>query len=280
MLIRLCPFDSLQRAGFPPENKHSNPKLPVNKSQESVARQGMRRRAATKIIVASVGSACLLAALLLATVFNTPRRIRRLEFFLRNVNDRGAIVFAGDSIIAQWGDLRASFPGMRVTNRGLGGDSTVHLDRRLRTDVLFSRPSAVVLLIGTNDLNGGERPDVVVTRLLTILQRLRENSLHLPIVVCKLTPRERIAGKFPERIKEFNSRIEESLRDDPDTIVFDSWSLFADPAGTVSTELFPDGLHPGSKAYARWATALKPILEELSAGVPPIKIKPRSEGLT
>jgi lysophospholipase L1-like esterase len=62
-------------------------------------------------------------------------------------------VFLGDSITQGWNDLASAFPDMKVANRGInGGDTTRGVLIRLQDDVLSLDPAAIVLLIGTNDL--------------------------------------------------------------------------------------------------------------------------------
>ena len=70
--------------------------------------------------------------------------------------DQGALVFLGDSITQGWGDnMGNSFPGVKVANRGISGDTTRGVLIRLKEDVLSLNPKGVVILIGTNDLEEG-----------------------------------------------------------------------------------------------------------------------------
>ena len=90
----------------------------------------------------------------------------------RSQQDQGAVVLLGDSITQGWNDrLPAAFPGMKVANRGISGDTTRGVLIRLKDDVLALNPAAVVLLIGTNDLEEGARPDVVESNMRLILRR-------------------------------------------------------------------------------------------------------------
>ena len=67
--------------------------------------------------------------------------------------DQGAVVFLGDSITQGWGaKFRDQFPGMKLANRGIGGDTTRGMLIRLQEDVLSLTPSAIVILAGTNDI--------------------------------------------------------------------------------------------------------------------------------
>ena len=68
--------------------------------------------------------------------------------------------------------LGAAFPGVKVANRGISGDTTRGVLIRLQEDVLALNPTAVVLLIGTNDLEEGAAPDVIAGNLKLILAAL------------------------------------------------------------------------------------------------------------
>jgi lysophospholipase L1-like esterase len=205
------------------------------------------------------GVVAVLAALLL---FGSARRAQRLAFWLKQPWERGAVVFVGDSIIANWTRLPAAFPGWKVANRGLGGDSTLDVLRRLERDVLGLKPTAIVLLAGTNDLNARVDPGEVLTRIKAILQSIRGRFPRVPVVVCKLTPRGAVPGLFPERILQLNRSLDSAFAGDQNTIVFDTWSLFADRRGEPWPDDFPDRLHPSSGAYAKWASALQPVLTQ------------------
>ena len=92
-------------------------------------------------------------------------RERRSAWASRVEADRDAVVFLGDSITQEWGDgLNAAFPGVKLVNRGISGDTTRGVLIRLEEDVLALRPAAVVLLIGTNDLEEGAPPEVIASQ--------------------------------------------------------------------------------------------------------------------
>src|SRR5919107_3626071 len=86
-------------------------------------------------------------------------RDRRSAWAKQREPDRGAVVFLGDSITQGWGGgLGAAFPGVKIANRGISGDTTRGVLIRLQEDVLALEPAAVVLLIGTNDLDEAATP--------------------------------------------------------------------------------------------------------------------------
>src|SRR5712671_5615183 len=98
---------------------------------------------------------------------------RRSAWHQRAQQDQKAVVFLGDSITQGWGDdMGGSFPGVKLANRGISGDTTRGVLIRLQDDVLALHPSAIVLLIGTNDLEEGADPETIAANLQLILARL------------------------------------------------------------------------------------------------------------
>lgn len=195
----------------------------------------------------------------------TQRRIRRLDFWWHRSRDRGAVVFVGDSITQLWTDLANAFPNWKVANRGLSGDHTANVLRRLPTDILPLQPRAVVLLVGSNDLDQGIDPAVVLANLRTIVSALRADSPRLPIAICKIMPRGETGGPFAGCARDLNARIEKEFGREPATTIVDTWTPFSDDNGAPRPEDFPDHIHPGPRGYDKWAAALKPILTQWAA---------------
>ena len=202
----------------------------------------------------------ILLGVLAGPLLKSSHRMRRVGFWLSWSHDVGSVVFVGDSIVAGWKDLAAAFPEHKVANRGLNGDRTVDVLNRLETDVLSLRPVGVVLLIGTNDLNSGAEPEGALANIEAIIRAVRGRFPGLPIVICKLMPRAIVPGRFPDQILELNAALDEAFRTDADSVVLDTWTLFADARGAPHSEDFPDLLHPGPKGYSAWAAALRPVL--------------------
>ncbi|MEA3210723.1 MAG: hypothetical protein QOE70_3780 [Chthoniobacter sp.] len=177
--------------------------------------------------------------------------------------DEGAVVFFGDSITQGWQSLEKDFPNVKVANRGISGDTTRGLRGRLAEDVLAVHPKAVALLIGTNDLDQGAEPEVVVENLRAVIDELHRANPRLPVVISKVMPRGAKPGKFPEKIQALNALYEAAFKSDPQVSFCDTWSLFNDGTGQCKKEEFPDMLHPNAAGYAKWVDALRPIFEKL-----------------
>ncbi|MCA9086783.1 MAG: hypothetical protein KDA81_22150, partial [Planctomycetaceae bacterium] len=91
---------------------------------------------------------------------------RRTEFAAEADQKQNAIVFLGDSITQGLGnDFRKQFSDLLLANRGISGDTTRGMLIRMQDDVLSLNPSAVVLLMGTNDLEENATPEVIAANL-------------------------------------------------------------------------------------------------------------------
>ncbi|MDB6031442.1 MAG: Lipolytic protein family [Verrucomicrobiales bacterium] len=186
---------------------------------------------------------------------------QRLNWWLNQQKDKGAVVFLGDSITEGWNTLAKDFPGIKVANRGIGGDTTRGVRLRMKEDVEDLNPAAVVLLIGTNDLGLGGKPETVAENIKAILASLREHDPRMPVIVCKVMPRQE---EFSSRIQRLNELVDAAIKGDPEFIRCDTWSIFANQKGAASASEFPDLLHPNIRGNAKWKAALEPIFAQLN----------------
>jgi lysophospholipase L1-like esterase len=186
---------------------------------------------------------------------------RRTEWASQVNQDRGALVFLGDSITQGWGDVGSSFPGIKTANRGIGGDTTRGVLIRLKEDVLALNPSGVVLLIGTNDLEENAAPETSAGNLKLIITALRQHDPSMPVVLCQVFPSSKAKARSADKIRKVNALYRLAVADEPQVTVLDTWSLFANVHGDAKDEEMPDLLHPDIVGYAKWAAALRPVLE-------------------
>ena len=173
-------------------------------------------------------------------------------------------MFLGDSITQGWGDdLGGSFPGVKVANRGISGDTTRGVLIRLKEDVLALQARGVVLLIGTNDLEEKADPETIAGNLKLILAELKKHNAKMPIVLCQVFPSSASKKRPADKIKKVNQLYAAAVKGDAQVTFIETWPLFADAQGDAKPEEFPDLLHPNKAGYAKWAAALRPILATL-----------------
>jgi lysophospholipase L1-like esterase len=178
--------------------------------------------------------------------------------------DQGAIVFLGDSITQGWGtDFKKAFDGLKLANRGIGGDTTRGMLLRLQEDVLSLNPKAVVLLMGTNDIEVEVPVEAIGRNFQKIVAALKAHNPKMPVVVCRIFPSAASKKRPKETIAAVNALFDASVKNDPQFTVVDTYALFANLEGDALPDLFPDLLHPNAGGYAKWASALRPVFATL-----------------
>ncbi|HVV70299.1 MAG TPA: GDSL-type esterase/lipase family protein [Verrucomicrobiae bacterium] len=189
---------------------------------------------------------------------------RRAAWAERVERDRHAVVMLGDSITQGWGeDFSGWFPGMKVVNRGISGDTSRGVLVRLQGDVLALDPKAVVLLIGTNDLEEKADPETIAANLKLILAALSAHDPKMPIILCQVFPSAASKARPADKIKRINELYADAVRGNSQVTLVETWPLFADAHGDAIASEFPDLLHPNQAGYAKWAAALRPIFATL-----------------
>lgn len=178
--------------------------------------------------------------------------------------DQQAVVFLGDSITQAWGpDFKGKFAGMKLANRGIGGDTTRGMLIRLEEDVLSLNPSAIVLLMGTNDIEVEIEPEAIGRNFSKIIQAIKNHSSSTPIVLCRMFPSSTSKKRPAATIQKVNALFEATVKGDPQITVLDTWTLFANEEGDADPTWFRDLLHLNPAGYDRWAAALTPLFATL-----------------
>ena len=191
----------------------------------------------------------------------------RAWFWSQRDKAQGAVVFAGDSLTGNWKaeQMQVSFPGMKLANRGIGGDVSRGLLFRFREDVLALKPKALVLLIGTNDLSAHAAPAGVLENIAAIIALARQHDAALPIVLCTIPPRD--APKSPTRpgaLADLNGRIAAFAKGKEHLELLDLFPLMSGADGALKNECFDaDRIHLSAAGYRVWGEALGPVFTRM-----------------
>lgn len=178
--------------------------------------------------------------------------------------DQHAVVFLGDSITEGWErTMAATFPGMKLANRGISGDTTRGVLYRLPEDVFAVNPRGIVLLIGTNDLEEQATPETITSNLKLILAACKAHNPKMPIILCQVFPSSLTKKRPAGEIKRINHLYQRAVKGDPQVTYLETWAPFANAEGDAKADELPDLLHPNAAGYAKWAAALRPVLESL-----------------
>jgi lysophospholipase L1-like esterase len=127
------------------------------------------------------------------------------------------IVFVGDSLTQRY-PLNEFYPGLHVYNRGIDGDTTVGVLKRLDLSIFDLKPTTVVLQIGTNDLQvEGIAKDITIVNIQKIVKAIQNTQPEIHLILVSLYPVnlsiDKLVNKFivgprnNEDIKSINQAI-------------------------------------------------------------------------
>jgi lysophospholipase L1-like esterase len=170
----------------------------------------------------------------------------------------GAVVFVGDSIThgGLWDEW---FPGARVLNRGIGGETTADVLRRI--DAAINAPAAVFLLIGTNDLSKLSPLASIIGNIRKILSQMTARAPNAPVCVQSVMPR---SAAFVRHVKALNEALRALVEELGGQVHYlDLWPALASPDGALRAEFTRDQLHLNGKGYQAWVEVLRPYVAQV-----------------
>jgi lysophospholipase L1-like esterase len=183
------------------------------------------------------------------------------------------VLFLGDSITERWQMPRwgakpvwdANMAPRGVLNAGVSGDRTEHLRWRLDHGNLDGPPpKAVVMLIGTNDLGHGRKPEEAAEGIRATLLQLRQKLPNTRILLLGLWPR----GATPnDRLRQGTVQVNRLIAgcNDGAAIVYaDIGGALLEPNGALSERIAPDLLHFSGAGYERIVPQLDPLIDRVA----------------
>lgn len=178
----------------------------------------------------------------------------------------GGIVFLGDSLTQRY-PLADFYPNMPIYNRGIDGDTTVGVLKRLDVSVFALQPSIVVLQIGTNDLQVAElSPEATIENIQIILAKIKEGLPNVKILLVSLYPVNETPDKLIEKIVvgPRNNKdlmwMNAHLKTLDDVEFIDVYPSLCDATGNLEMRYTKEGLHLSLNGYAQVTEKIKPIL--------------------
>lgn len=160
------------------------------------------------------------------------------------------VVGLGDSLLVRpgsWFRLACATGEVGAcTNAGISGDTTPEMQGRLAVDVLDRRPSAMVLMGGTNDLPRDVPAGRIVERLGEIAGAAR--TAGITVVVCTVPPRDR----YPAQVLALNAAIR-AYATSSGLPLLDMYAAVGTRDGRFAAGMSEDGVHPDAAGNARMA---------------------------
>jgi len=189
------------------------------------------------------------------------RHEQKESMFRATPVSKGAIIFAGNSITegCNWDEL---FPGKNILNRGIGGDITEGVLKRL-DEIIRHQPSKLFICIGTNDLAAGIELATVIQNYRAILNEVKLKSPETRIYVQSVLPvgNSLIYGHKNEKIIPLNVEIKK-LCSEMQLTYIDLYSSFIDKNDLLKPTYTNDKLHLMGKGYVLWKRLIESYVNE------------------
>jgi len=175
----------------------------------------------------------------------------RVELFTRS-NPKSLYVMLGDSITEE-GDWNALMKRDDILNRGISGDTTTGVLRRM--EYLGSQPKICFIMIGVNDLSRGSSVEEVFDNYVKIINTLTSQKITPVIQSILLTDRPGLNSK----ITVLNQKLKQFSRSK--NIRFVDLNKKLAPNGVLLDTYSEDGQHLNAKGYTIWAEAVKGYMQ-------------------
>ncbi len=166
------------------------------------------------------------------------------------------VVFLGDSLTDGY-DIEKYYPQYFVLNRGIGGETTLGLEKRLKVSVYDLKPKVVVMLIGANNF------DTMFDNYENILEGFNENLPNTKIVLLSLTSMGGKWGKNNQKAAYNNVKIKLFAEKYGYEFVDLYSPLLNIETGEIYAEYTTDGGHLTSAGYEVLTNAITPTLRHL-----------------
>ena len=230
------------------------------------------------IYIAIITILATVVAVLAININNEPEMTPHQQYYqnkcdsyrVQNMNlSKGQIVFIGDSItdLYQLDNYYVDLD-LATYNRGIGGDTTSGVLNRLEVSLFDINPSKIVLMIGTNDINGNVKNAKILANYNEILTRIKRELPDTQIYCVSIIPQNLTietysdikVEKTTKTILEINSKIKDMVANEENVTFIDLFPLLADSDNLLIEKYSDDGLHLNAAGFEVWTNLIKPYL--------------------
>jgi lysophospholipase L1-like esterase len=179
------------------------------------------------------------------------------------------IVFVGDSLTQRY-PLNEFYPGLHVYNRGIDGDTTVGVLKRLDLSIFDLKPSTVVLQIGTNDLQvEGITKDITIVNIQKIIKAIQTTQPEIHLILVSLYPVnlsiDKLVNKFivgPRNNEDIKS-INQAIAKIQGVKFVDVYSHLLNEDKELNMQYSKEGLHLSLAGYATITPLIRAAIDSL-----------------
>ena len=166
------------------------------------------------------------------------------------------IVFLGDSLTEGY-DVQTYYPEYKVLNRGIGGDTTFGVEKRLQVSVYDAHPKITSLLIGANNF------DTMLDNYENIVSDFKEKAPEMKVILLSLTSMTGNWGRNNEKAKKNNIEIEKYAAKYGYSYVNLYEPLLDLTTNELKKDYTTDGGHLTAAGYEVVTSQIKPVIQSL-----------------
>lgn len=164
------------------------------------------------------------------------------------------VAFLGDSLTDGY-DVKKYYPQYMVSNRGIGGETTIGLEERMQVSLYDLKPKVAVMLIGANNM------DTMFDNYESILLGFQENVPNTKIVLLSLTSMSGEWGK-KNQLAAYNNVKIKMLAEKYGYEYVDLYSALLNlDSGEIYPEYTTDGGHLTREGYEVLTAKITPAIE-------------------
>tara|TARA_B100001750_G_scaffold202638_1_gene178020 strand:+ start:3094 stop:3864 length:771 start_codon:yes stop_codon:yes gene_type:complete len=201
--------------------------------------------------------------------------ITTISEFKKNPIGFNKIVFLGNSITEGGGDWNKRFGVNNIVNRGISGDITEGILKRL-DEIIYYKPKAIFLLIGINDIfdNHPNKKNIqnlkVAMNIIKIAKNIYNSCSNTQIFIQTILPVDIQIHKnyYNRSLSSYNSgminqinAINKFIKQQNDFPVIDLYSEFVDKRGLMNKAYTTDGVHLNDTGYQVWIEYIRSYVQ-------------------
>jgi lysophospholipase L1-like esterase len=194
----------------------------------------------------------------LSNVLNgdSPHTSKLSNAFFQTFRYKSDIVMIGDSITAGafWNEI---FTNVKIANRGISGDTTYDILRRMDA-ILSVSPKKAFVMVGINDIRRGESLDEIFKNYLNIVKALQSQNIAV-YIQSTLECQKSKCGVNLISIRELNKKLSSYAVAHNIRYININKGLTDDTEGLLP-DYTPDGVHLNGTGYLVWSKTISPYI--------------------
>ena len=175
----------------------------------------------------------------------------------RAFSPKADVVMIGDSITSagEWSEI---FPNVRISNRGISGETAEDILKRMDT-IYAVHPDKAFIMVGINDIYEGQHVDNIYKNYIRIVEQLRARHIKVYIqstIECSISH----CGNRVYDVRALNKRLEAYAKGNGITYINLNERLATESQGLLDEYTY-DGMHLRAAGFVQWKAMIQPYVD-------------------